>query len=207
MPARSVSTKDILVEAIRYLTMSSHSRLHQLAALRELDERLLADIGITRLEAKLGRRSIAGDCSCRAVLGAGTSVRNAEHTTVRAGRGGEVIVRNATESDMAAIQSIYVRHVQHGLATFEEVPPSVEELISRRATVLSLGLPYLVAELDGRVAGYCYATAYRPRSAYRYTIEDSVYVAEGFDGRGIGTALLETLIARCEAGPWRRCWL
>lgn len=115
-----------------------------------------------------------------------------------------VTVRSAMEADMAAVEAIYAHHVLYGLATFEEVPPSIDELSSRRAAVLSLGLPYLVAELDGRVVGYCYAMAYRPRPAYRYTVEDSVYVADGLGGRGIGTALLRELIAQCEAGPWRQ---
>jgi L-amino acid N-acyltransferase YncA len=115
-----------------------------------------------------------------------------------------VIVRDATEADMAAVQIIYAHHVLHGLATFEEVPPSTDELLTRRRSVLGLGLPYLVAEMDGRIVGYSYATTYRPRPAYRHTIEDSVYVAAGFEGRGIGRALLGALIARCETGPWRQ---
>jgi L-amino acid N-acyltransferase YncA len=118
--------------------------------------------------------------------------------------GTAIVVRDATEQDMSAVQVIYARHVLHGLATFEEVPPLVEELLTRRAAILRLGLPYLVAELEGRVVGYSYAGTYRPRPAYRHTVEDSVYVAEGFEGRGIGAILLETLIARCEAGHWRQ---
>lgn len=113
-------------------------------------------------------------------------------------------VRDAVDADMAAIQSIYARHVLTGLATFEEVPPAVGELMARRAVVLGLGLPYLVAERAGRVVGYSYASTYRPRPAYRFTVEDSVYVAEGCGGRGVGTALLGALIARCERGPWRQ---
>jgi len=89
-------------------------------------------------------------------------------------------------------------------ADFEEIPPSLEEMQSRRASVLQLGLPYLVAEMDGRVVGYSYATFYRTRPAYRYTVEDSVYVEDGLNGRGIGTLLLAELIARCERGPWRQ---
>lgn len=117
---------------------------------------------------------------------------------------GAVLVRDAQASDMVAVQAIYAHHVLHGLATFEEVPPGVEEIQSRRAAVLAAGLPYLVAEIGGQVMGYAYATAYRPRPAYRHTVEDSVYVAEGQGGRGIGAALLGALIARCEAGPWRQ---
>jgi L-amino acid N-acyltransferase YncA len=115
-----------------------------------------------------------------------------------------LIVRDAEEADMAAIQAIYAHHVLHGLASFEETPPSVEELQSRRASVLKTGLPYIVATKDGEVVGYAYATMYRPRPAYRYTIEDSVYVAEGKGGQGIGALLLAELIGRCEKGPWRQ---
>jgi L-amino acid N-acyltransferase YncA len=115
-----------------------------------------------------------------------------------------VAVRDARAADLAAVQAIYAHHVLHGLATFEEVPPSVDELVARRAAVIDAGLPYLVAEHAGAVVGYSYASAYRPRPAYRYAIEDSVYVADGLAGRGIGAALLAALIARCEAGPWRQ---
>jgi phosphinothricin acetyltransferase len=114
------------------------------------------------------------------------------------------LVRDAAEADMAAVRAIYAHHGMHGLASFEEVAPGEAEMRERRAGVLALGLPYLVAELEGRVVGYSYAARYRPRSAYRFTVEDSVYVAEGMAGRGIGTALLRELITRCEAGPWRQ---
>jgi phosphinothricin acetyltransferase len=115
-----------------------------------------------------------------------------------------ILVRDATIADMGSVRTIYAHHVLHGLATFEEVPPSADELLARREAVLQLGLPFLVAELESSVVGYSYATSYRPRPAYRYTIEDSVYVAEGLGGRGFGTALLDALIARCESGPWRQ---
>lgn len=115
-----------------------------------------------------------------------------------------ILVRDAGEADMAAVQAIYTHHVLHGLATFEEVPPSAEDLVARRASVLALGLPYLVAERAGEIVGYSYATAYRARPAYRHTVEDSVYVAEGLGGQGIGSALLGPLIGRCEAGGWRQ---
>jgi phosphinothricin acetyltransferase len=105
---------------------------------------------------------------------------------------------------MAAVETIYAHFVRCGLATFEELPPSHEELLARRAIVIATGLPYLVAERHGQVLGYAYATAYRARPAYRYTVEDSVYVLEGLGGHGIGSALLHLLIARCEAGPWRQ---
>jgi len=113
-------------------------------------------------------------------------------------------VRDATEADMVSIQAIYARHVLHGLATFEVMPPSPEELLARRAAVLSQGLPYLAAELAGRIAGFSYALPYRTRPAYRYTLEDSVYVADGAARRGVGRALLAALIGRCETGQWRQ---
>ena len=116
----------------------------------------------------------------------------------------EILVRDANETDMSAVAGIYAKHVLHGLASFEEVPPPLDEMKSRRAGVLKLGLPYLVAELDNHVVGYSYATFYRARPAYRYTVEDSVYVADGLHGRGIGTALLAELIGRCEQGHWRQ---
>lgn len=116
----------------------------------------------------------------------------------------QVGIRDAVEADMPAIQALYAHHVLHGLATFEEMPPSVTEMAERRASVLRAGLPYLAAAIDGAVVAYAYATAYRPRPAYRHTIEDSIYVAHGLDGRGIGRALLQALIARCERGPWRQ---
>jgi L-amino acid N-acyltransferase YncA len=116
----------------------------------------------------------------------------------------DLLVRVATEADLGAIQSIYAHHVLRGLATFEEIPPTLEEMASRRTSVLAMGLPYLAAESGGRVVGYAYATSYRPRPAYRYTIEDSVYVAEGLGRKGVGSTLLRALIERCEAGPWRQ---
>ena len=113
-------------------------------------------------------------------------------------------VRDATEDDMALIQTIYANEVLHGLATFEDIPPTLEDMLSRRRNILRHGFSYLVAEHEGAVVGYSYATIYRSRPAYRYTIEDSVYVAEGMRGKGVGRALLATLISCCEKGPWRQ---
>jgi L-amino acid N-acyltransferase YncA len=113
-------------------------------------------------------------------------------------------VRDATETDLPAIQAIYAHHVLTGVASFEEIPPSVDELRTRLASVRSHGLPYMVAEIDGEVAGYCYATPYRPRAAYRNTIEDSIYIGDAYRGRGLGRVLLQALIERCETGPWRQ---
>jgi L-amino acid N-acyltransferase YncA len=115
-----------------------------------------------------------------------------------------VTVRPAAEADMLAVQAIYAEAVLHGLASFEEAPPTLDDMLARRAKVLGQGLPWLVAELDGRVAGYAYAASYRDRSGYRYTIEDSVYVAPDMQGRGVGRALLAALLERCNNDPWRQ---
>jgi L-amino acid N-acyltransferase YncA len=116
----------------------------------------------------------------------------------------KLLVRDATEADMASVQRIYAHYVLYGLATFEEVPPATDELLTRRTAVLRLGLPYLVATLEDAVVGYSYATSYRARPAYQHTVEDSVYVADGLGRRGIGAMLLGALIERCESGPWRQ---
>jgi phosphinothricin acetyltransferase len=113
-------------------------------------------------------------------------------------------VRPAALQDLPAIQAIYAHHVLHGLASFEEAPPPVEEMRRRFEEVTRSGLPYLVAEEAGEVLGYGYCTLYRTRSAYRYTLEDSVYVREGMQGKGIGKALLGELIARCAALNYRQ---
>ena len=116
----------------------------------------------------------------------------------------EGLVRDASEADMAAVSDIYAHYVLHSLATFEETPPTREELLARRRASVERGLPYLVAEAHGKTLGFAYAAEYRARPAYRFTIEDSVYVAEGLSGQGIGSALLGEVIARCERGPWRQ---
>ena len=199
------SIKDILQEAARYLTASPHSRLRQLHALRELDDRLLADVGVTRREALCSRPIRRRDDSNQSHSAFSQEASIALIPTTEPGIGTQgIVVRDAMEADMPTIQTIYAHQVLHGLATFEEVPPTVDELLSRRESVLNLGLPYLTAELNGRVVGFSYATAYRPRPAYRNTIEDSVYVAKGMQGRGVGRALLTALISRCEMGPWRQ---
>jgi L-amino acid N-acyltransferase YncA len=118
--------------------------------------------------------------------------------------GREALVRDAEAADMAAVQGIYAHYVLTSLATFEETPPTLEEMLSRRQASLDLGLPYLVAEAGAEILGFAYASAYHRRAAYRFAIEDSVYVAAGLGGRGIGAALLGEVIARCERGPWRQ---
>lgn len=115
-----------------------------------------------------------------------------------------MIVRPAALQDLPAIQSIYAYHVLHGLASFEEEAPPLEEMRRRFEDVTGGGLPYLVAEENGEILGYGYCTLYRTRSAYRFTLEDSIYVKHGKYGQGIGKALLGELIGRCEALNYRQ---
>lgn len=113
-------------------------------------------------------------------------------------------IRDAVVGDIPQIQQIYAHHVLSSTTTFEEVPPSEAEMAQRMEKVRESGLPWLVVEQDGRILGYCYAAPYRPRPAYRYTIEDSIYLAEGETGKGIGQQLLSALLERCEQGHWRQ---
>ena len=113
-------------------------------------------------------------------------------------------MRPAAAEDLPAVQAIYSHHVRHGLASFEEEPPGLEELSRRHREVTGTGLPWLVADFGGVVAGYGYCAPYRTRSGYRYTLEDSVYVREDYHGRGVGAALLEALIERCTALGYRQ---
>jgi phosphinothricin acetyltransferase len=108
-------------------------------------------------------------------------------------------IRASTDADVPAITAIYAWNVLNGLGTFEEVPPSEAVMARRRASFLGHGLPYLVAELDGEVVGYCYAGPFRLRAAYRFSVEDSVYVSPAAVGKGVGKALLSALISSCEA--------
>jgi L-amino acid N-acyltransferase YncA len=107
-------------------------------------------------------------------------------------------VRPAAPEDFPAIYAIYSHHVLHGLASFEEEPPSQDELLRRYRDITGGGLPYLVADFGGAVAGYGYCALYRARSAYRYALEDSIYVRQDMLGRGVGSALLGELIRSCE---------
>lgn len=113
-------------------------------------------------------------------------------------------LRPAAAPDLPAIHAIYAHHVLHGLASFEEVPPPVEEMRRRHAEVIGMGLPYLVAEEAGVLLGYGYCSLYRTRSAYRYTLEDSIYIRQGMQGKGTGKALLGELIRICEALNYRQ---
>ncbi len=115
-----------------------------------------------------------------------------------------VILRDSKETDCEVIQHIYAHHVLFGTASFEITPPTVDEIRQRRADVVGKGLPYIVAEHAGVVVGYAYVTLYRPRPAYRFTVENSVYVQEGLAGEGIGSKLLVELIKQCEQAGYRQ---
>jgi L-amino acid N-acyltransferase YncA len=119
-------------------------------------------------------------------------------------RDNSVLIRPSLDGDVAAIAAIYRHHVLHGLASFEEVPPEPDELADRRRKIVARGLPYLIAERSGRVLGYCYASPYRTRSAYRFTLEDSIYIDAAEIGRGIGRALLGSLLDRCTELGYRQ---
>ncbi len=112
---------------------------------------------------------------------------------------GTVIIRASRPEDAPALAAIYGHHVLNGFGTFEEVPPSAEEMAARRQAVVDRGLPYLVAEDAGQVLGFAYAAPFRPRAAYRYTVEDSVYIAPEAIGRGVGKVVLSEVIKACEA--------
>ena len=108
-------------------------------------------------------------------------------------------VRDAVAADVAALQAIYAHHVLNGFGTFDEVAPPIDAMEEKWRGVVDAGLPWLVATRRDEVVGYAYASIFRPRTGYRYTIEDSVYIRDDQRGRGVGTALLLPLVARCEA--------
>ena len=112
-------------------------------------------------------------------------------------------IRAANERDVPAIAAIYRPAVLTGTASFELEPPDEAEMRRRFRAIADGGYPYFVAELDGRVAGYAYANAYRTRPAYRFTVEDSIYIAPDMQGKGIGQALLRAVIDTCTAKGFR----
>jgi L-amino acid N-acyltransferase YncA len=114
-----------------------------------------------------------------------------------------VHVRTAEPEDVIAIAAIYAPYVLHGVTSFELEVPDAREILRRRAAILELGLPYVVAEIGGEIAGYSYANRFRPRAAYRFTVENSVYVAERFQRRGVARLLMEQLIEQCAKAGMR----
>ena len=115
-----------------------------------------------------------------------------------------LLIRPSHEDDIMAITTIYAHHVLHGTGTFETEPPSSTNMATRRADVLLKGLPYLVAEQDGKVIGFAYGNWFKPRPAYRYSVEDSVYLAPDSHRKGLGRALLAELLARFELAGIRK---
>jgi phosphinothricin acetyltransferase len=113
-------------------------------------------------------------------------------------------IRPAIEADLPFITAIYEHAVRYGTATFELIPPELAEMTRRFRVLIDGGFPYLVVTLDGQVVGYAYAGAYRPRPAYRFTVENSVYLEPAIQRRGIGLQLLQRLIGECEARGYRQ---
>lgn len=114
-------------------------------------------------------------------------------------------IRPSTDADLPAITAIYAHHVLHGTGTFEIDPPTEADMAGRRADVLGRGLPWLVAEReDGQVLGFAYANWFKPRPAYRFSAEDSIYVADSARGMGLGRQLLAALIVQAEAAGVRK---
>lgn len=114
------------------------------------------------------------------------------------------IIRPAASADIPAITAIYRHAVLHGTASWELDPPDEAEMARRREAILAGGYPYLVAESDGVLRGYAYASAYRPRPAYRATVENSIYIAPDAQGQGIGTELLDALMTACATSGFRQ---
>ncbi|MAH85106.1 MAG: GNAT family N-acetyltransferase [Rhodospirillaceae bacterium TMED8] len=116
----------------------------------------------------------------------------------------KVMVRDARHQDIPAIQSIYAYHVLHGVGSWEKTPPEIDEMVTRHDTITKNKYPYYVGTIDGEVLGYAYVCSYRPRPAYQFTVENSVYVANDAARRGIGLTLLDALISQCTFLGFRR---
>ena len=114
------------------------------------------------------------------------------------------LIRPSRDTDVAAITALYAHHVLHGTGTFETEPPTEADVAQRRRDVLARGLPWLVAEDEGRVVGLAYCNWFKPRPAYRYSAEDSVYVADAARGRGVGRLLLDALAEQAQAAGVRK---
>lgn len=116
----------------------------------------------------------------------------------------ELLIRPSVDDDLPALAALYGWHVENGTGTFEMAAPTVDEMKRRRADVLARGMPWLVLERAGHVDGYAFANWFRPRPGYRFCVEDSVYLAPGAAGHGLGRLLLVELLARCEAAGARQ---
>ncbi len=114
------------------------------------------------------------------------------------------LIRRSREGDIEAITAIYAHHVRHGTGTFEIDAPSAAEMEARHSDVLAKGLPYLVAEIDRQVVGFAYCNWFKPRPAYRFSAEDSIYLAPQAHGKGLGRALLAELMAQAQAVGLRK---
>jgi phosphinothricin acetyltransferase len=115
-----------------------------------------------------------------------------------------VVIRPATASDLDTVAAVYAHYVHHTVITFDETPRSTADWADRLADLTARGLPFLVAELSGAVAGFAYAAPWRVKPAYRHSVEDTVYLAPGATGRGLGTALLEAVVEGCERAGVRQ---
>ena len=115
-----------------------------------------------------------------------------------------VVIRPATPADIPAIARIYAEAVEHGTASFELEPPDEAEMARRMQFLIDGGFPYIAAEIDGVLTGYAYAGPYRPRRAYRFSVEDSIYVDPGAQRKGVGRGLLKELIEECERRGYRQ---
>jgi phosphinothricin acetyltransferase len=116
----------------------------------------------------------------------------------------DIVIRDCTEADMPSVTAVYAQSVREETASFELVPPDLMEMTRRRAGIVEKGHPYLVAELEGEVAGYAYASAFHPRPAYALTVENTVYVARAAQRQGVGRALMTALIEACTARGYRQ---
>ena len=115
-----------------------------------------------------------------------------------------LLIRSSCDEDTAAITALYAYHVLHGTGTFETEVPGNAEMGLRRTDVLAKGLPYLVAEQDGKIVGFAYGNWFKPRPAYRYSVETSIYLDPDLQRQGLGRALLAELLARCERAGIRK---
>lgn len=115
----------------------------------------------------------------------------------------DIIIRDATEADAEAVRSIYAHHVLNGTASYDIEPPSVDAMRGKIRHIRDMGWPFIVAEVEGEVAGYAYATQFRDREAYRFTAEDSIYVHPAMTGRRVGRRLLKELLERSAESGFR----